>query len=463
MKRYSKKALFSLAHFMLLILTICLPIHSRNNISKSEVVIEEIWRGFDWINNTRQTLEYDAFGNCTTELWEKWDKAKWVNYRMVKHFFDNLYHNTSSVTYSWNTKSANWELLEGTRSVIDTVNSKLNRTVLYNAQWDPVSKVWSASDSIIYDKKGRVIKTISRDRVIYGKDTLLVIETSENTYQSENNWVELSTTWRSDNKTTTSEQCRYRKISNIPLQYYAIDYWDKDANRWITNTGKLFRQMEGNRVVLDSLEEYINDKSVPVYVSAEIRDAKGNILQQRYWRKDIDESTNKWTGVYVKWDRSFKKDLNECTIAESVFVGDSSLNQWKLISYANKQSKVPNAGKIIETGDYITTLKQWEIERSFDTLTAHGILINGNQYFDEDKKQWISMLRFNTIGRSDSVSIVTEVLDLDKYEWTNDSLFILKLDNSGKVVSRVNHVWNKSGLFNANWEKTNRLTYLRSH
>jgi hypothetical protein len=350
--------------------------------------------------------------------------------------------------------------MKGTHDVIDTVNNKSNRIVLSNAVWDPDKKKWFADDSVFYDKKGRVIKNVNIDTAISdsGNDTLISIETSEYNYQSDIIWIETNKKWRSDNRKTELEKYRYRQITCSPMQYYTIDYWDEKMNRWVTNTAKLFRK-NTDSVEIDSIEEIIEDVSVPVYVSSKVKDGDGNILMNRYWRKSKDENTGKWEGKYFKWERNYNDKQNKFVIAESLFVINTNGIDWKLKNYQNEICKIPSAGNIVESGNFENKINMWSFERSFDTLTSSGIALIGEEYFDEEKKKWMPMLRINSTKNSDSTVITTERLN-DNGEWNNDSMFVVRQDIDGNVLSKINYVWTKTGIFSENWVKASRHTYI---
>ncbi len=434
------------------------------NKKREEVFVEEVWKGYSWTNNMRRTLTYDSADNCVSELTEQWTGSRWEKMSLMQMTYDALHYKTAWFKYDRKSNSAGWELVEGYRSMVDTVKGKSNRVVLYDVEWNPAQKMWVASDSIFYDKNDRITKTVNR-KTVYSdtsNDSVLVITTVENVYQTNNSWVETNKTWRSDGKKTESERYRYRKMSgSSPLQVFTIDYWDNDMNRWILNTARLHRKMEGNQIVSDSLEEYIDDKLIPVYVSSEIRDSNGLILQHRSWQKSMDEETKKWTGSYVKWERSLNPQMKNFTVAESVFVTDDNGNGWKLTNYENKICKIPSAGDITESGDYEDLSNIWQYERYFDTLSTSGVFINGEYYYDEIKKKWLPTLKCSVNKEADSIKIKTELLDMGKNEWVNDSLFVVRTDSEGKMVSRINYVWSRSGLLSGDWVKANRITVVR--
>lgn len=425
-----------------------------------QVLIEETWRGFSWTNNVKLTKAYDTNYNCISQMKEVWNGTKWEPESLEKSSYDKLHRKVSNEFYKWNKKAGKGELVNGTRDVIDTVNNKSNRLVLYDAVWDPDKKYWAADDSEFYDKTGKIIKSVDKNITVSDitGDTLVTIETSENNYQSDKVWVETNKKWRSDSKKTEMEKYRYRQIKIIPIQCYSIDYWDEKMNRWIVNTAQLFK-INSNKVEVDSIEEIIDDKSVPVYVSFKVKDDNGNILTRRYWSKSKNEVTGKWDGTYFKWERNYSVKQNRFFVAESMFVANTSGTGWQLKSYQNEICKTPSAGKIIEYGNYEKKLNLWSYERSFDTLTSCGIVLAGEEYFDEEKREWMPTVRFNSIQNSDSIVITTELLDMGSGEWGNDSMFVVRRDRNGNVLSRLNYVWTKTGMLNAEWIKANRQTY----
>lgn len=434
-----------------------------NNKYKEQVIIEEKWKGYNWSIDSRRTLTYDSHGNCISELIEKWNGNGWVREMMVKSTYDGLHQQVSSCKYKPKNNSSGWDLIEGYRSKIDTTIGKSKRVVFYNAEWDQVNKTWIASDKIYYDNKGRIAKSVCRE-ISYSdtsNDSIIFIETSENNYLNDNSWVEISNKLRSDKLKGESERFRYRQISDSGEKVYAVDVWDNEMNRWITNTARLFRKNTGNLIEIDSIEEIIGEKSIPVYVSAETRDSSGNILQYRVWQKNYNEEKKKWTGKYEKWDRVYNAVINNYTVAESVFVADSVGLNWKLIRYENKICKVPSAGDITESGYYEALINDWQYEKSFDTLASFGVFINGECFYDEVNKKWLPTLKCNISKDADSTKIITERLDMQNNEWKNDSLFVVRTDSQGKIMSRINYVWARTGMFNENWSKVSRITYTR--
>lgn len=464
---FSQRRIFKTAPLVILLISSvvfaqnALISNQKNNL-REEITIEEKWRGYDWTNNIRCLNTYDSEGNCVSKLMERWNSYRWENESWEKYTFDELHHKTSSILLKWNKDSGKWIFSEGSRAVIDTSDRKSNRIVLHNASWNPSSNSWDSEDSIFYDKKGRIIKTVNRDLTVSDSlnDTLLIIETTENSYQGDKVWIEQSKTWRSDTKETVSDRYRYRMINDAPMELYAIDYWDDKMNRWIPNTAKLFRKVENNYIVLDSIEEIIDDRSVPVYVSSETRDIRGNVMQHRFWQKSIDEATKKWTGTYIKWERNYNAEMNKFTIAESTFISDTSGCKWQLMNYQNQMCKIPSFSGTTEAGDYETTYKNWQFEKIVDTLVPCGLLVSSEQYYNEDKKQWLPTIKFTTIVGTDSTVVTTERLDQDKGEWNNDSLFVVRLDKSGKLLSRTNYAWARTGMLNGNWTKVSRITYI---
>lgn len=433
------------------------------NKHREDVIIEELWRGYSWSNDKRRTLTYDSAGNCISEMLETWNGSKWVKESLIRSTYDDLHYKTCLLIYKRNNSSSGWELVEGYRMMIDTIKGKSEKVVLHDAKWDPVKKSWFAPDSIFYDKNGRVIKTVNIEKSFSNEtnDSLLTITTAENKYQNDNCWVETNKIWRSDTKKTESERYRYRMIGKSSPQEFAIDYWDNRMNRWIPNTAKLFREVEGNRVKTDSLEEYIDDKLVPVYVSSQIYDSNGNLMLHRFWQKSLDEQTNKWSGKYWKWERSYNAPMKSYTVTESLFVADEKGKKWDLVSYENKICKIPSSGDITESGQLEDISKMWQYEKYFDTLTIGGVFLNGELYYDEKMKKWVPTLRCSIKKEADSTLVTTELLDLGNNEWKNDSLFVVRTDSEGKTISRINYVWTRSGLLNGNWVKTSRMTYIR--
>lgn len=467
MRVFYRKWMFLKITFLLVIFGNMTSFAQKTTASKTknreEVIIEEVWKGYNWSNNKRRTLTYDSAGNCISELSEIWNGSRWEKESLIQSVYDDLHYKTCLFIYKRKNNSSGWELTEGYRMMIDTTKGKSERVVLYDAQWDPVKKSWFAPDSIFYDKKGRVSKTVNVEKVYSDEknDSIQNIHTVENNYLNENCWVETNKTWRSDTKKTESERYRYRKIGNSSPQEYTIDYWDNKMNRWIPNTAKLFRYEEGDQIKTDSLEEYIDDELVPVYVSSQIRDSKGNLLLSRTWQKSLDEETNKWSGKYWKWERNFNEHTKSYTVSESLFVADNTGKKWNLVSFENKVCKIPSAGDIIESGQLEDISNVWQYEKYFDTLTVGGVFLNGKLYYDEKMKNWVPTLRCDIKKESDSTVITTELLDLGINEWKIDSLFVVKIDSEGKTISRINYVWTRSGLLNGNWAKASRITFIK--
>ncbi|NLL12892.1 MAG: hypothetical protein GX267_05765 [Fibrobacter sp.] len=438
------------------------PTVSKNK-NREDVIIEEVWKGYNWSNHKRRTLTYDSAGNCISELSEIWNGTKWEKESLIRSIYDDLHYKTGILIHKRNSKSSGWELVEGYRMMIDTIKGKSQKVVLHDAKWDPVKKCWFAPDSIFYDKKERVIKTVNIENYFSDEtnDSIQIINTVENSYLNNNCWIETNKTWRSDNKKTESERYRYRKVGNSSPQEFTIDYWDNEMNRWIPNTAKLFRSVEGNQVKTDSLEEYFDDQLIPVYVSSQIHDSNGNLLLHRFWQKSLDEQTKKWSGKYWKWERNYNAHMKSYTVSESLFIADNSGKKWNLVSYENKLCKVPSSGDIIEWGKLEDISNVWQYEKYFDTLTVSGVFLNGELYYDEKMKKWVPTLRCNIKKETDSTVVTTELLDPGNNEWKNDSLFVVRTDSEGKTISRVNYVWTRSGLLNGNWVKASRMTYIR--
>lgn len=439
--------------------------HLKNDEIKktqlNEVIIEETWRGLSWNKNTKMTRNYDTNQNCISVMKENWNGTKWEKETLEKYSYDKLHRKLSSEFYSWNMKTGKWELVEGSREVFDTVNSKSNKVVLYDAVWNLSEKRWDSSDSIYYDKKNRIIKSVSKEISIsdYNNDTLIKIETNNYNYQTDKIWIETNKVWQSDTKKTDIEKYRYRQVENEPMQIYMIDYWDDRMNRWIPNTASLYRTHSDN-IETDSVEEIINDKPVPVYVSSKLKDNDGNVIVNNYWSKNVNEKTGKWNGTYVKWQREYDDNQKRVAIVESVFVADSNGSQWQLKSYQNEICKIPSAGNIVENGNFEFNINLWSFERSFDTLINSGINLTGEEYFDEEKKKWMPTLKFTSKVGSDSTVISTELLDMDNGQWSNDSMFVVRYDKDGKIISKTNHVWARAGLLNGDWVKASRQTYI---
>jgi len=433
------------------------------NQNREDIIIEEIWKGYNWSKNKRKTLTYDSIGNRIGEITEIWDGLRWEKESMVQNIYDDLHYKTDMMKYKRNSNSSGWELVEGYRMIIDTVIGKSERVVLHDTKWDPEKKCWFALDSVFYDKKGRVTKTVNIESSYSDEtnDSVYIIRTVENNYVNNNFWIETNKTWRSDIKKTESERYRYRKIGNSTPQEFAIDYWENGMNRWIPNTAKLYRTVKGNQIKTDSMVEYANDELVPVYVSSQICDSSGNMLLNRVWQKNLDEQSNKWSGKYWKWERNYNAQMNSYSITESLFVADNSGKKWNLVSYENKICKIPSSGDIIESGQLEEISNFWQYEKYFDTLTVCGVFLNGELYYDEIKKKWVPTLRYSIKKEADSTLITTELLDLGSNEWKNDSLFVVRTDSEGKNISRVNYVWTRTGLLNGNWVKASRMTYIR--
>ena len=131
------------------------------NKNREDVIIEEVWKGYNWSNHKRRTLTYDSSGNCISELSEIWNGTKWEKESLIRSIYDDLHYKTGILIHKRNSKSSGWELVEGYRMMIDTIKGKSQKVVLHDAKWDPVKKCWFSPDSMFYDKKERVIKTVN--------------------------------------------------------------------------------------------------------------------------------------------------------------------------------------------------------------------------------------------------------------------------------------------------------------
>ncbi|NLE02805.1 MAG: hypothetical protein GX640_23305 [Fibrobacter sp.] len=435
-------------------------ISKSGKIPQKTVMLEENWNESNWIKNLKTMISFDSTTGYYEEIIQKWNGSNWDNTTRKEMYFDKFKYNKATISYKWS--SGQWILTSGFRSIVDTILKNGNRLVLYDVNWNPALKGWVADDSIFYDSKSRIKKRVVKDtEVLNNKDTVKTITLSENIYQNDNIWIEVQSTWRSNSKQVDKERYRYRRTDDSSRECYSIDYWDDDANRWIPNTARLYRQSDFPSLVYDSLEEFINNKFVPVYVSLECRDPEGNLMQQHIYEKKFDESTGTWSGTSFKWDRTFNSHENRYIVAESTFVLDQYGKSWVLTGYENNQCRFPFDGGYTESGSYEDTFKMWEFDRSFDTLLPCGLLLSGENYCDIENKKWLPLTDFSYTQMNDSAIVVKSYFNIDKKNWINDSLFSLKLSPKGQVISRINHVWIQNGLFSGKWNKISKISYLR--
>ncbi|MFW6253289.1 MAG: hypothetical protein ACOC41_00020 [Chitinivibrionales bacterium] len=425
---------------------------------RQQVILKDAWRGFSWTSDYRQTHTHDSNGKCIGILHERWNGLRWKKDRLERFLYDDLHYQTAGLIYRWD-KTGNWKLIGGANARIDTTNASGNRVVLYNAQWDPMRSFWVAGDSVIYDKRGRVVKMTNRSYDVSnsGRDSVLIIKTIENTWQGKTNWVEDTYTKRSDSKQTTLERCRYRQVGDSIMQTFTIDYWDSSIKGWLSNTAMLFSMKDSAGLAYDSIVELINKRPVPVYVESELRDNSGNTLRHRVMYKSYDKKGEPVSGSFYKWERGHLCQ-NQFTIAESTFTYDGSTGRWELLYYENQRCNISTDKKATEWG-YFAESEEWEQVRSFDTLTSCGIKIKAEQYYDKEKKRWLPLVHFRERGDSDSTIITTEIMDLETGDWIYDSMYVVQLNDKGKIEKRTNYVWKRTAL-NGNWSKDSRMTYL---
>jgi hypothetical protein len=424
------------------------------------VAIQEEWRESAWINFAKSTVCYSFKSNYLKEEIQKWNGNEWLNESCKISCYDKLQFENAKVLYRWN-KIGYWEMVEGERSYVDTIMNNGYRLILYNCLWEPKKKIWIAEDSIFYDLKGQISKQVSRDSVYSeeSKKKTGVVVTSEFLYLNENTWIEVQTTNYPEEKNVEKEQYRYRKINNFSIPAYIIDAWDEEVNGWILNTAKLFRKQNNSRCVYDSIEEIINGQATPVYISEEQRDISGNLMLRRIKIREYDEDKNEWNGNYYKWERSRCMSDKEYYAAESSFTLDSSGKSWQLNNYEKKVCRHPLNGKYEESAYYDKNLKELEFVQTFDTLLSSGILINKENFFDSEKKQWVPLTDFTYTQSEDTISIIKTSFDIDKNKWDNDSLIFIQVDSLGVIVSRINQVWTQDGLFTGKWKNASRINY----
>ncbi|MBN1602089.1 MAG: hypothetical protein JW915_10800 [Chitinispirillaceae bacterium] len=448
------------------------PIKAQNNesinVSKyfgkkttKNITIEETWNGSQWMNYTKKIISYDPGSNCLDEVNQKWSRSSWINDTRTLTSYDRLLLENAKVTFKW--KKKGWEVIEGVRLYVDTVMNNGCRLVLHNCEWEPQKKIWIAEDSIFYDVQGRIKRHVSND---YDspeqlRNDISAVTTSEYIYQGDDMWMETKITNHSDKKRIEKELFRYRKIAEAPLTIFMIDCWDERINRWIQNTARLYRKNKNRFSVYDSIEESINDQSVPVYVEDENRDFSGNLISQRIIVKKYDESKKNWSGTYYKWERVPSNSENEYNAAESTFTLNASDGNWILTSYEKKQCRHPLAGGYEECGFYDENLKTWEYYQTIDTLHSSGIILSKETFFDLRRKQWVPLTDYSYFRAGDSISVLKTWFDTDNNNWSNDSLFTIRTDASGAAISRTNLVWKQSGLFNERWDKVRKITYTR--
>lgn len=424
------------------------------------VSIEETWNGSQWMNYTKKIISYDPGSNCLDEVNQKWSRSSWINDTRTLTSYDRLHLENAKVTFKW--KKNGWEVIEGVRLYVDTVLNSC-RLVLHNCDWEPQKKIWIAEDSIFYDVQGRIIRHVSNvyDSPEKLRSDIDAVTTSEYIYLSDDMWMESKTTNRSGKKRTEKELFRYRKIAQAPLIIFLIDCWDERINRWIQNTARLYRKNRNQFSVYDSIEESINGQSVPVYVDDENRDSSGNLISQRIIVRKYDENRKNWSGTYYKWERVRSNSENEYNMAESTFTLNASGGNWILTSYEKKLCRHPLKGGYEESGFYDENFKTWEYYQTIDTLHPSGIILSKENFFDLKRKQWIPLTDFSYSRAGDSISILKTWFDIDKNNWSNDSLFTIQTDASGAAISRTNLVWTQSGLFSERWDKVVKITYTR--
>jgi hypothetical protein len=151
----------------------------------------------------------------------------------------------------------------------------------------------------------------------------------------------------------------------------------------------------------------------------------------------------------------------EYCVAESSFTLDSYGKKWQLNSYEKKLCRLALNGKFEESGYYDKNVRDWEFVQSFDTLLPNGIHLNKEKFFDSEKKQWVPLTDYTYTESADTVFITKTGLNIYKNKWENDSLITIQLDSSGAIVSKINHVWTKDGLFTGKWERASRICYVR--
>jgi hypothetical protein len=415
-----------------------------------------------WDNTLRSTSTYDSLGRITEEITEKWNGKKWNNFSKNEFQYERFFQEIATYNYDWNSKGSIWILGDGSRKYLDTLDKKGNRLYLENLTYDKVNKKWEATDSTFYDNKKRIEKTVSknRDSSSMRLNTNETIETCDYYYQSDNVWIETYKTYTTNSKGINVERLRYRKKNDGPTIQYAVDYWDSQTNRWIPNTAQLYRKYENGKIVLDSMEEVINDKSIPVYLYTEMQSIDGQLTVQRYWKKSFDEKTNKWKGSCYKSESRFDKSSGTFYKTDSTFVAHEDGQSWILSYFEKEDNSIPSRFYNLISGEFKDSLGQWEYSGDRDTVTSCGIKLNIGQYFNEQKMCWLPEKRFTTSKNGDTLCIISQLYDFELDDWENVSMMSVLLGVDSLVKERIDWNWTRS-MLNGKWEQTKKISYNR--
>jgi hypothetical protein len=428
---------------------------------RTEIVVEETRNNTSWRKSARTIRQHDPSGELIEEMEELWNGSGWnVAYRSL-YTYDGFRQQTGYMKLSRDTATGQWNMAEGQRDIIDTMDSKGHRVVMEDAVWDTVRRGWSSEDSTVYDSKGKILREVSVETDTRTGDTVFITDITANTYVSDKEWIETCTSRSSSDTTASVEKSRYRKTgASGGMDKYAIDAWDEETKEWIAKVARAWRAVDKGVIILDSVAELIDGTLVPTYVHRRTWDARGNLEMERYWHKDYDDELGKWIGgrLYTTV-RSYTPGSGVFAMADSSFEWDFAASSWKLYAYENVRHSAREGG-CDETGAKDPVTNTWDKERSCDSLAPWAQVLSYEEYWDSESSSWTPANRFLSTLSADSAVIIEEVFDYDTERWSNQNRVCARIGSDKKAVSETWWDWMKN-VPGGQWSLSKRLSYVR--
>ena len=70
------------------------PTVSKNK-NREDVIIEEVWKGYNWSNHKRRTLTYDSAGNCIMSYRRYGTVQNGKRESLIRSIYDDLHYKTA--------------------------------------------------------------------------------------------------------------------------------------------------------------------------------------------------------------------------------------------------------------------------------------------------------------------------------------------------------------------------------
>ncbi|NLW32085.1 MAG: T9SS type A sorting domain-containing protein [Fibrobacter sp.] len=384
----------------------------------SEVYIEERWNGQEWEKVRRDSIVYSTKGTIfgqelepSFEQSQNWDGSKWVNDTKWEIIYPEDLTRRGISEWDWDNSSQSWKLSYMSCGKIDTLDNNGNEITLRDASYSETSKRFYFTANEETDDG-----FISYQYLIFTQEG--TIDSSE---MSKTRWI------RQSNLNDTIE--------------YRVDEWDSYSDTWYEGVYKVFRYMENDFVLYDSILVDIEGEWKLQELDKFIFSDNSFHAQYSYYDMWFDPDLQEWEG---EGTIEFVEYLNNSKITR--YIGSEcewnpTTSKWEIIDEYAEEYWFEN-GTILESffeKSLDEETGEWFGEGSKDTLISpFQEPFYKEFYFDCQNDSWKPFNRFSVKDSTDNIIIcLEEILDDETNEWYSCSRRIGHLDNSDRIIEEI--------------------------